>query len=521
MTGLRVRHLALKASDLHHFGAQLRLERALAPASLPDGKVYAVRRLPAVRFSPGIGPFDRTRTETSLTRTVERTLGPILADAVHGGRADAGAANCVWFTDMAEVQAIFIAEVARGRYRGAWFWHSLLGTAWLAPDPQNAVRGQFARLVDGAPDLAPLAGAFAQAKRIVGLVALSRWLAAETRQSTRIAAFQRQGEQPPVGNSPSAPGSSSIPSKSSAAAASCAARLLSTPQLQELLAAAVNEMVAPRAFFEAGVALHLASTRPDILSTSSLAKDVLHKMTSALVEACDRQRAIETSFRRNATPPTADVEVELESRVQGRSRREDAVARTLNATPPALENGHSAEIEEASAPDHPASPQLAPYLAVPGAGLLLVVPSLTELGFPRWLQERPAWQLARFGHLLLLGLAQHYRPEGTPEFLRILGLDQDMPLGPERRDWIQSQRQWRVGLDGWLRRRCRLRLHDLAQIDAPVVLRDKVWRCQFQLGQIKLGLRRHALDRDPGWTQWLGLSLRYDFRASAAEETFA
>ncbi len=520
MTALTVRKLTLRAGDRRHFGAQSRLERALAGASLPDGKVYAVRRVPTIRYSSAQGPFETARSEALLARRVERTLGPLLADAVHGGRSDAANANAVWFADMAEAQALFIALVAQGKRPAAWFWRSLLGSEWHLPDPAQAVARQFGRLVEGRADFASLAGAFGKAVRLAGFLPVTQMLSRHAAFLAPEPGFASDGQ---VANAGSIwPGQE--PAQTQRVEPTLMAVLSHIVCLAEsagVLAAAARERDAGTALIQASAALTLATERPDLLASPSLRHAVteaavaeLHRFAAHRDTRPDDTRGPQSFQLKAADPaePSARAQVKLngDAGVISESGLLVPPAGAQSASPPApvddLEPAQSTVLDD--------------HRSVPGAGLLLVVPSLVELGLPGWLARRPAWHLARFGQRLLLAIALHYRPGSTQDVVRILGLEGGLPLGPDTRAWVESERHWRVGLDRWLRRTCRVRLHDLARIDAPIVLQDEVWRCRFRLSQINLGLRRHALDRDPGWTPWLGLSLRYDYLASPSEEVW-
>jgi hypothetical protein len=70
---------------------------------------------------------------------------------------------------------------------------------------------------------------------------------------------------------------------------------------------------------------------------------------------------------------------------------------------------------------------------------------------------------------------------------------------------------WRQGLDRWLRRTVRRRLHDLVNRPGELDCGESSLMIHYPAADADLALRRHALDRDPGWTRWLGLSIRYNF----------
>jgi hypothetical protein len=135
--------------------------------------------------------------------------------------------------------------------------------------------------------------------------------------------------------------------------------------------------------------------------------------------------------------------------------------------------------------------------------LWLVLPSLVRLGFREWLTDRPHLLAEDPGSLLLHAIARHHRIDAADPVLLALA---PPPAGEPLPDWA---RWWRHGLDRWLRRTARRRLHDLAGRAGELTWDE--WRVDIRYPAADIGLRRHALDRDPGWTDWLGLSVRFHF----------
>ncbi len=167
-----------------------------------------------------------------------------------------------------------------------------------------------------------------------------------------------------------------------------------------------------------------------------------------------------------------------------------------------------ASVTEVRAP--PEQPLVSPIgLESDCAGLWLVIPSLIRLGFREWLCERPLLLRRDCGRTLLRTLARHYRvPDGDPALAAFEGLAE---IG-ETPDWARC---WRAGLDGWLRRRARIPLHRLVRKRGEVTFADEKLIVRFPLDAADLRLRRRALDVDPGWVDWLGLSVRYRYEGKA------
>lgn len=140
----------------------------------------------------------------------------------------------------------------------------------------------------------------------------------------------------------------------------------------------------------------------------------------------------------------------------------------------------------------------------PAAGLFLTIIPLVELGWREWLSGRPALIETSPAARLIDSLAAHHRV--TPD-------------DPARQPWIiddphteEWQRLWRVGLDRWLKRRTGIKLARLIWRPGWLTVGDQSLRIRFPLAAADIRLRRHALDRDPGWVDWLGLSVRYTYR---------
>jgi hypothetical protein len=137
-----------------------------------------------------------------------------------------------------------------------------------------------------------------------------------------------------------------------------------------------------------------------------------------------------------------------------------------------------------------------------GAGVLLAVRALDRLGLGARIARDPAAAASGFGRHLLRHLAARARVAPDDPLFFILTAP-DPPPPPA------ALTAWRVGLDRWLRRRARVRLGDLARRRGGLHLADTTLLVRFPLAAADVRLRRLALDVDPGWVPWLGLSVRY------------
>jgi hypothetical protein len=161
----------------------------------------------------------------------------------------------------------------------------------------------------------------------------------------------------------------------------------------------------------------------------------------------------------------------------------------------------------ASGPVRREAPPLAPDLSQErrsdAAGLWLAIPALIHMGFREWLEARPALLYDDPGQVLIRTVAERHRVMPDDPALAPLAFP-DGEFEPPA--WALI---WRTGLDRWLRRRARVPLARLVWRGGWLRLADDRLVVRFPPQAADIRLRRHALDVDPGWTQWLGLSVRY------------
>jgi hypothetical protein len=148
-------------------------------------------------------------------------------------------------------------------------------------------------------------------------------------------------------------------------------------------------------------------------------------------------------------------------------------------------------------------PRLFDEAESPFAGLWLVVPILIRLGFRDWLAEHPDLAAADGGRRLIRAIARHHGVD--PEDPASLPLTECAPDDPD------FARPWRIGLDFYLWRRARIRLREVVHRKGWLRQTEERLVIRFDPDSVDLRLRRHALDIDPGWTDWLGLSIRYRY----------
>jgi hypothetical protein len=164
-------------------------------------------------------------------------------------------------------------------------------------------------------------------------------------------------------------------------------------------------------------------------------------------------------------------------------------------------------VDPAPAPSTPRAPVVQPEplveLRSEAAGLWLVIPSLIRMGLREWLGERPELLAADPGRVLMRTIAVHHRVAHDDAALCPLAFDGEDFEPPE---WA---RLWRTGLDRWLDRRSHIKLARLVWRPGWLRLTEERLIVRFPPAAADIRLRRHALDVDPGWTDWLGLAVRY------------
>ena len=137
-----------------------------------------------------------------------------------------------------------------------------------------------------------------------------------------------------------------------------------------------------------------------------------------------------------------------------------------------------------------------------GAGVLLVIGALDRLGLRARLERDPEAAASGFGRHLLRHIAERARLSPEDPLFALLP-------APDTAPDTDALRAWRVGLDRWLRWRVRRWLAEVIRRRGWLHLADATLLVRFPLASADIRLRRRALDSDPGWVPWLGLTVRF------------
>ena len=491
MTAVAVSRLTVRSLADRAVRAQARVEDALRVAPAAPERLLVIRRLALGRIAADARP----------ERWHARAAGALAeqgARAVHGAHAGAAEAGAVWFRSADEARALLLAELAAGRRPRAWFWRLAVrdwGEApldvwlprWIAAaerDPETAVA--LARAVVEAAE-----GGLLPA--IVAAIA-GRLAASAPASIARTPA-------------PISPPAESAPEVHESAGFDAPAIRLARRTLLTLPAAArlaVQAAIAAPGQAPA-VSRWLARTAvlaaaPDVASSPA----ALEAAADALVLEC-RTAVQAAPPRRRQAPPASD----------GAGSQTARAPATTPSPPPPSDGRHPSTVSEP--PGEPRASTALPFIEPEGtadlvgeitssyAGLLLLVRPLWRLGLAEWLDERPAARADGFARQLFAAIGQRMGADEGDAVLEALTVRPDG-------DWSGALTAWRVGLDRWLRRTARVKLADVVKRRGGVLLAGDRLDIRFPLAAADLRLRRHALDLDPLWTPWLGLSIRYHFR---------
>ncbi len=495
MAGVEIGTLRLRGAPHLATRAAFRIEDGLRTELSDSRRLVLIRRMRPGRSAVSSRPEERSGAIRLAYEASTR-------DARHGRDAGNGSAlNCVWFESPAEARRMLLAELLAGRRPGGWFWRLAV--------PEWRGRGLEAWLAEIVERV--LGSGNEQESLTLILVAL---------EHSNIDAVMRavQAGIPASLPSPCSPSRSvrETPVREerglSNTAERAAAAIEAAAELRALLPAAMRDRIE-------GLARRLGAGQGPVLR---LLERLLLLVSPSLALAPEQLRKLASAWSELLTLPATAPPPPLGSEKASPSEPpRTAEARTAPSSSPIAERDPSsdetpvrppaARNAEAPEPFADPGPSAEAFPVSPGksrsdaAGLWLAIPSLIRLGFREWLCERPLLLRQDAGRTLLRSLARHYRvPAEDPALAAFEALDE---IG-ETPDWARC---WRSGLDGWLRRRACVPLHRLVWKRGEVSLADDVLTVRFPLDSADIRLRRRALDVDPGWVDWLGLSVRYRY----------
>lgn len=494
MARVEVSLLAMACPAQRSTAPRMRLEDALQCEIPDDDRLVLIRRMAI--SAGGSAPRSGHRQQALRSAWELATEG-----SRHGSESGAPAANCVWFASEAEAEAVLLDLMLRGCTPVGWFWRLAVPTWRSRP------------VDDWLPDLvsaAILPGCEAKLIRLIACCAncgaINQLIAALQVSaqigSATVAAIMQEAADP--GASSAGPGQADL----AEAVATEVLRQVPISVLDALRAvqASSQSAAAIRAVLRAQVlrASPALAMRPLLLAEIVARTEVWLLSPVAIVATQKFPIKLETSQSvRTATSRSA-------REGKGRVKSKPFVTNTQSESSPA------ALADPATGPGHQYVPDERDQLVAPDlmvgralrsnhAGVWLAVPAVADIGFRRWLQERPELLGEHPGAQLITAIARHHGcAADDPALSGLPRLDPEEPC-PQ---WAGL---WRQALDRWLRRTARRRLHDLVRRPGKLLWSDDRLQITFPLIAADIRLRLLALDRDPGWTDWLGLSVRFTF----------
>lgn len=460
--------------------------------ALPDGeRLVLVRRLDLGR---------NARNRRAQAAALRRGYDAATAAARHGGMDGAEAANCVWFASRAEARRLLLAALLAGRRPSAWFWRLAVpdwggqsAEPWLAREIEAALAGEDAQDIVGLVMLAVEAGAVETLVRVLGGMTAAR---ARARASPHGAATT------------SGIAAAAVRRRAGEAEAAHAAEREAVTRLRERLPPALVETVEilVRRIGTAHRASAILVERLLLIASPSLA--LSPPLLRALVD-CWCGEIVPPATPRACAPERVAATPRIDPAVPAGEMAAPRLERVEGAAPPVAAAPKAALTLEqpASAPAEPAARPLprdaSEERRSAAAGLWLAIPALIQMGLREWLEARPALLSGDPGRALIRTIAAHHLVLPDDPALAPLAV----PAGEfEPPPWALL---WRAGLDRWLRRRAHVALDRLVWRAGWLRLVDDRLAVRFPPQAADIRLRRHALDVDPGWTDWLGLSVRY------------
>ncbi|MFM2409524.1 MAG: hypothetical protein RL481_352 [Pseudomonadota bacterium] len=507
---IEVNRLRFKGtSDSPHHQAFL-IEDALNTLLSSEQRLVLVRRVQLGR--PSVSREYDSRA--AVARTVSHEWAQIIGGACHGATDSAVSANVVWFTDAEEAKAVLLARLAKNQTVDAWFWQLAVKrwrgqpvADWVAEEMREAdQRGENGQAV------ALIERLLNAGKIEIAEAALIQFLEWEHSQwSAPFAGFTDAVAPPPQ------PQIFASTSENAAVVRDQQLAIITAwlPTIRKHMPSALLSMFR---------SLH-AQQSNDVQLIALIEKFLLRAVPEISLRAellhFAAQQFLDVVILGRAVGQPADTAVEPEKQhVQTRNDRKQIEVNDPKTLDPHIQSTDStgektplpAPAERPSSDDRgyrdsSPQPEVSMERKSAAAGLFYLFNPLRELGWPEWLSARPELLAINPTAMLLSAIAAHYRIEPTDPAFTFLRerVEPGLTIDPD------ITRLWRIGMDRWLKRRAGIKLAQLLAKPGWLSWRDDRLTVRFRLSNIDMQLRRQAIDRDPGWMMWAGLSVRYAF----------
>jgi hypothetical protein len=516
----QVHRLRLRAPDATLAGrARLLLEDALCTASLPGngGRVVLVRTLEVGRFAADISP-------AALARLIERRVAQLGSDMIYAGAPNADTAPAVWFHDHLDAHLSLARRVAENSRVDAWFWPRAVPD-WrpsaTLPEQLRAITLSLARLPEAPTALRVFVRELARLGHADRLIAsttpadVSSVLVANGVQLIAAISADRARLMTRSPRSPEAESVGDLPGTALAATDS-RRRRLNTVLASDRSAGSDRRVNGKPADDDAAA-------------------------TFAVTNSATAARTLGPRRHTQSEPTPVTI-----SRLAPAARVHDSAATVQVTTTSQAQR------------DEPG--RVSTCLDTRAGGLLLLLPVLTRLGLPRWLEASPDWAEHQILPALLTYICRSLGiPADDPAWL--LGAAADTRAAPtsfcapavwmegiaqvrgalhltsaaDHRLWdasgrlllaawatqeqcVQSNdlalnvaRAWVTACRRWLRPHARIGLADLVLRPAKLSLTPTHADVYFDPSNVSLPVRRAGLDFDPGWLPWFGRIVSFHY----------
>ena len=516
MRRVRTVHLSAPNDGLLRRG-ELLLEDALHTAALPaadGGWLWLVRSL-------SVGRIDPRGSSASLALTIERQLAQLGALALHGSDPGAETAPVVYFRTSLEASILLALRLCRGEPIQGWFW-SVAVPAWQPGTPAEQALRQILRSTFMLP------GGVAAVAQFVQALVLAQ-------AGPYLLASLSPQDGPPL-----------LHACGWAAAAAGPASGGRTPRLATHWHSTLLDGICQ---WGAGdgrtlwlVAMALVASNPSRLADPTLL-DQAHAVIEQLLPG-RLATAAGAAVREPRDPPMPwNVEApsnwDLANGPAGAVSRRQPEPGEAPGTPaqrgdeplPAAPAPAGSPSEASLSKDNGADlPQPTPAIELASlvwsglppcstsyAGLLFLIPLLSQLDIEAWLANHP--QLLELDwprHLLLRIAAQLGIPPEDP-VLAALAADGLEP-GPQVVVLNSISRHWSKILQRWSQAPGRLSLAALVHRPGSLVWQRTHLDLYFDHRQAEIRVRRLGLDVDPGWVSWLALVVQFHYRNGGSSD---
>lgn len=500
MTQVAVQRLRFRGAPDQASRAEFHVADALRTGVPDDGRLILVR-------SFALGRIGSSNHGASLAASA--AWRDMLATAKHGGSDGAGQAGCVWFSDSAEARTLLLRALAFGRMPEGWFW-PLAVPEWrgLALDSYLDQRLRTAMATSSGEAIRELLAEAMAAHCVEQLAqALSRLVPAspaarEYPAASRGAAGKREAL---AGQLESAPHSAPADLVAAMAGDIVAAMPSELRKVLGTISRAAGRHDDVKALARALV-LH---SHPALALSAAASTEIVAAVVQALAVPSAGRRQAKPSQERTPLSPTHCKAEQPFARMQPLLQEIDDAADLTDAG----KRGEWREKVPAELDRAPEIAQAEPQAVEQrseAAGIFLVIVPLIRLGWREWLVEHEQYLAWQPGPRLLDHVASHYRVAPRDPLWGLLPpFDQNQPVPTA---FVDDLAMWRAGLDRWLRRKVRRKLADCVGKPGWIKAGEDCTTIRFPLDAIDIALRRHALDVDPGWVDWLGHSFRFVYR---------